>query len=91
MAREIDEIAGGREDLFRAFDHFQPRVGERDVVGAAFHQLGADLALELAHLHGQRRLTNRAIVCRPSEMPVASKRSQITQLTQSNHIDKLDL
>ena len=77
--------------LFRALRHFHPRVGERDVVGPAFHQFGADLALELAHLHRQRRLTDCAIFCRPSEMPVASKGSQITQLTQSDHTDKLDL
>lgn len=74
MAREIDEIAGGGENLFGALGHFQPGVGERDVVRAALNQLDADLALELAHLHGQRRLTDRAIICRPPEMPVTGER-----------------
>ena len=52
VAREVDKIAGGGENLFGAFGYFQPSIGERDLVRAAFNQLDPNLALELAHLHG---------------------------------------
>ena len=91
VAREVDQIAGGGEHLFGALGDFHADIGERDLVRAALDQLDADLALQLAHLHGQRRLRDRAILCGPAEMPVVSERGQITQLAQSDHADKLDL
>ena len=44
----------------------------------------ADLAFKLAHLHGQGRLADRAILRRPPEMPVAGERGQITQLAPTS-------
>ena len=56
MPREIDQIAGGSENMLGAADHFEADFGERDFAGPPLHQLAADLALEFAYLHGQGRL-----------------------------------
>jgi hypothetical protein len=78
VAREINKVADSSKNLLGAIDHFQAGVGERDVVRPALHQLCADLALELAHLHGQRRLAYRAVLRCPPEMSVTRERGQIT-------------
>ena len=91
VAGEIDQIAGGGEDLLGALGHVQADIGERDVARPPLDQFGADLALQLAHLHGQRRLGHRAVVRRPPEMPMARERGEITQLSQGDHGDKIYL
>ena len=91
MAGEIDQIARGGEDLLGALRHVEAGVGERDLARPPLDQLGADLALQLAHLHRQRRLGDGAILRRPPEMPVARERGQITQLSQGDHVDKIFL
>jgi hypothetical protein len=78
MAGEVDKIAGGGEDVIGALRHVNANIGEHDLTRTPLHQHGADLALELAHLHRQRRLADRAVLRRPPEMPVAGERSQIT-------------
>ena len=85
VAREIDQVAGGGEDLLGALRHVQAGVGERDLARPPLDQFGADLALQLAHLHRQRRLGHRAVRRRPPEMPVARERGEITQLPQGDH------
>ena len=62
------------EDLLGALRHFEPGVGERDVARPPLDQLGADLALELADLHRQRRLGHGAVLRRPAEVPMARER-----------------
>ena len=91
VAGEIDEIAGGGEDLLGALGHVEADIGQRDFARPPLHQLGADLALQFADLHGQRRLGHRAVRRRPAEMPMAGERSEITQLAQGDHSDKVCL
>jgi len=91
VAGEIDEVAGGDENLLGAPHHFAAGFGERDIAAAPFHQFGADLALKFAHLHGERGLGDRALRRGPAEMPMARERGQVTQLAQSDHFDKLCL
>ena len=74
MAGEIDKVARGGEDLLGALRHFQAGVGERDIARPPLHQLGADLALQLADLHRQGRLRDGAVVRRAAKMPVAGER-----------------
>ena len=89
VAGEVDQVAGRGENVLGALRHLCAGFGQRDFAGAPLHQFGADLALEFAHLHGKRRLGDSAILRRPAEMPVARERSQIAQLAQSDHVDKL--
>ena len=76
MAGEIDQVARGGEDLLGALRHVQAGVGERDLARPPLDQFGADLALQLADLHRQRRLGDGAVVRRPAEMPVAGERGR---------------
>ena len=66
-------------------------LGQHDVARAALHQLAADLTLQLADLHGERRLGDGAVLSRPAEMAVAGERSEIAKLPQSDHGDKIIL
>ena len=91
VAGKIDQIARGGEDLLGALGDVQTGFGERDVARPPLHQFGADLALEFAHLHRQRRLGHRAVRGGAPEMPVAGERGQITQLPQGDHTDKVSL
>src|SRR6185312_6683020 len=88
VAGEVDEVARGGEDTFGALRDFEPGLGDGDFAGAALDQLGAQLALELADLHGERRLGDRALLRRLAEMPITGERGEITQLTQGDHSDQ---
>ena len=74
VAGEVDEVARRGEDLLGARGDFQAGVGERNVARPPLDQFGADLALQLAHLHRQRRLADGAVLGGAAEMPVASER-----------------
>ena len=65
--------------------HIEADLSERNFGRPAFHQFSADLALQFAHLHRQRRLGHRAFFRRPAEMAVFGERRQITQLAKGNH------
>src|SRR5579862_8822354 len=91
MAGEIDDVAGGGKNALGALRHLETNIGERDVARTALDQFDAEVALELAHLHRQRRLRHRAILGSAAEMASAGERSQITQLTQGDHCNKLCL
>ena len=69
VAGKIDEIAGGGEDVLGALRHVEAGVGERDLARPPLDQLGAEFALQLADLHGQRRLGDRAVLGGAAEMP----------------------
>ena len=86
MAGEIDEVARGGEDALGALRHFQTDLGDGDLARPALDQIGAQLALELADLHRQRRLGDRAFLGGLAEVTIARKRGEITQLTQGNHV-----
>ena len=85
VADIVDEVARGGEDVLGAPRHFAPGFSQCDLARPPFHQFRADLALEFAHLHRQRRLGHRAFVRRPAEMAVAGERCQIAQLTKGDH------
>ena len=91
MPREVDEVACGSQDVLGALRHLQASVGERNVARAPLDQIGTDLALEFAYLHGQSGLGHGAILGGAPEMPVPRKCSQITKLSQGDHSDKLFL
>ena len=84
MAGKVDQVAGGGEDTFGALRDFETGLGQRDLACPPLDQFGADLALQFAHLHGQRRLSDRAVLRRPAEMPMAGERGQIAKLTQGD-------
>ena len=85
MAGEVDEVAGGGEDALGALRHLKAGFGDGDLARPALDQLGAELALELADLHRQRRLGDGALLRRLAEMAIAGEGGEITQLTQGNH------
>src|SRR5581483_247817 len=91
MRGEFDEVARRGENAIGARSDLRAGVGEDDLAGTALDERGAELALELADLHGERRLRDGAILSRAAEMPVAGERAQVTQLTQGDHADKLVL
>ena len=86
MAGEIDQIARRRENVFGAAGDFEADVGEHDIARTPFDQFGADLAFEFAHLHRQRWLGHRALLRGATEMTVTRERTQVTQLTQGDHL-----
>ncbi len=91
MAREIDQVAGGGQNLLGALRHLQAGIGERDIARAPLDQIGTDLALEFADLHGQSGLGHGAVLGGAPEMPVPGERRQITELSQGDHSDKIFL
>src|SRR5581483_721347 len=87
MTREVDEIACRRENALGAFGDVDADSREHDFARAPFDQVGADLPLQFADLHRQRRLSDGAFLGGAAKMPVAGERGEITQLTQGDHID----
>jgi hypothetical protein len=71
---KVDQIARRGEDVFGAPRRIETRLGQRNLAGAALDQFGPYFALQLADLHGQRRLADGAILRGPAEMPVTGQR-----------------
>jgi len=80
MASEINEVAGGRQNFIAALGHLEADLGQRRVARAAFDKLDVKLFLQLANLHRQRRLSDRAGFSGAAEMPVTRERLEIAQL-----------
>jgi hypothetical protein len=91
MTGKINEIPRRGQDLLGALRHIEAGVGERHLAWPPLDQIGVDLALELADLHRQGRLRDRALGGGAAKVPVSRERSEITQLTQRDHSDKLIL
>ena len=91
MAREIDEVAGRGQDLLGALRHFRAvsvstiSPGRRSTSSAPSSRSSSRICIDSA---GWR---DRAILGGPAEMPVLGERSEITQLAQRDHADKLIL
>src|SRR5512143_1712094 len=58
VAREINKVSGGGKDAFGALRHFHASGSECDLVWPPLDQFGADLTLELTHLHREGRLAD---------------------------------
>ena len=85
MTGEINEVAGGREHLIAALGHQDANLGQHRLARPTFDKLDLELFLQLANLHGQRRLSHGAGFGRLAEMPVARERLEIAQLTEGYH------
>jgi hypothetical protein len=85
VTRQVDEIAGRREDALAALGHLEADLGQRDLPRAPLHQLHAEEPLQVADLHGQGGLRDRAGLGRPAEMGVLGQGSEISQLPQGDH------
>ena len=73
MAREIDKIARGRKNVLGALRDLGADIGERDLARPALDQRRRRAALQIANLHRQRRLGDRAGLGGPAEMPVLGR------------------
>ena len=91
MPGEIEEIARRGQDLLAALGDLDPDIGQHHVAWAALDHLDAELPLQVADLHGQRRLGHRAGIGGPAEMPMLGQRGEISELFQRDHIDKINL
>ena len=91
MAGEIDQVAGGSQHVFAAAYDLLADLRQSDVAGPPLDQFDAEPLLEIANLHGQGRLGDRAGFRCPSEMPVLGQGIEIAKLPQRDHIDKIIL
>lgn len=73
VAGIIDEVTRGSKNVLGTPRDFDTGFSQRDLAGPPFYEFRADLALEFAHLHRQRRLGHRAFVGGSAEMTVAGK------------------
>jgi hypothetical protein len=53
VAGEIDQVASRGEDVLGALRCVNANIGEHDLARTPLHQRGADLALQVADLHGK--------------------------------------
>ena len=89
-AKSTRSRAAGRICSLRAATSM-PDIGQHDVARTPLDHLHAQLPLQVADLHGQRRLGDRAGVGGPAKMPMLGQRGQISQLFQRDHGDKINL
>ena len=73
MAREIDQVARRGEHALGAPRDFDAGFGEHHVARPALDQVDAEVLLQVADLHRQRRLGDRAGLRGPAEMPVLGR------------------
>ena len=70
VAREVDEVARRRQHALGAPRDFRAGLGQHHLARPPLHQVGAEVLLEVADLHRQRRLGHGAGLGGPAEMPV---------------------
>ena len=85
VAREVGQIARRRQHALGAPRDLGADLGQDHVAGPPLDQLHAEVLLQIADLHGQRRLGHGAGLGGPAEMPVLGQRGQIAQLLQGDH------
>ena len=71
---------GVGQDLPCLGEEHRPGRGQRDVVGAAFHQADAQLTLEPLHLLAQRRLRDVLPLRSPAEVQFLGQRHEVAEL-----------
>ena len=85
MAREIDEIARGREHVLAAAGDLAADFGQHHLARPPLDHGDAERALEIADLHRQRRLGDGAGLGGPAEMAVLGQRGEIAKLSKRDH------
>ena len=91
VPRDIDDVARRGQDALGAPRHLGAGLGERDLARPPLHQLDAEGPLQVADLHRQGRLRDRAGLGGAAEMPVLRQGGEIVQLPQGDHSNKLIL
>ena len=89
VTREVGKIACGRQHALGAPCDLRAGRGQDHVARAPFDEIGAEILLQLADLHGERRLRHRAGLGGLAEVPMLRERGQIPQLSQGDHADKI--
>ena len=89
VARELGQVARGREHALGAAGHLRAGLGQNHLAGPPLDQVDAEVLLQLADLHRKRRLGDGAGLRGLAEMPVLGERGQISQLFQGDHADKI--
>ena len=74
MPRDIDEVVDGGKDGIRPRCDRGPHLGQHHIARAAFDHIRAEAALQIADLHGERGLRDRARVRSPAEMAIPGQR-----------------
>ena len=69
-----------RQDLPRLDQEHHPGGGQRDMVGAAFQEADAQLALQPLDLLAQRRLHDVLPLGRPAEVQLLGQRHEVAKL-----------
>ena len=87
MPREIDKVARGGQHPFAAADDLDAGLGECRLARPALDQFDLELAFEIADLHRQGRLGDRACFRGPAEMPVLGEGFEIAELAERHHAD----
>jgi hypothetical protein len=66
---------------------FNAGFGEHSHAVSAGYQFSAKLLFELADLHGERRLTDSTLFCRPTEVAMSGQCIEVPKLPKGKHID----
>ena len=77
-----DDLVAGLDDAARARDHLGAGLGQRDAPRVAFHQLHAEVVLELLQLRRQRGLADEAARRRLAEMARVGHRHEVAQVLE---------
>ena len=85
MPGKIHQVSRGCQHILGAADDFAADIRQHHVARASFHHGDAQYPLEIADLHGERRLGHRAGFRRPAEVPVGGKRGEVFQLSKRDH------
>ena len=89
VARELGQVARGREHALGPPRHLRAGLGQDHLARPPLDQVDAEVLLQLADLHRERRLGDGAGLGGLAEMPMLGQCRQISQLFQSDHADKI--
>ncbi len=90
MAREIDQVAGGREHFLAAPGNFAADIGQHHIARPPLDHRNAERPLKIADLHRQRGLGHGAGLGRAAEMAVFGQRRKVTKLSQRDHLHQIN-
>jgi hypothetical protein len=83
----ICEVTGCAENRAGTPSDFNAGFGEHRHAVSARHQLSAKLLFKFANLHREGRLTDRTLICRPTEAPMSGQCIEVPKLPKGKHID----
>ena len=90
MAREIDQVAGGREHVFATAHDFAADIGQDHFAGPPLDHGNTERSLKVPDLHRQRGLGHGASFGRAAKMAVFGQRRKILKLSKRNHPDQIN-